>query len=140
LQRIVARQPVDNTDWLKTSAIILVALDQIGYFFIENDVYWSTLGRLAAPSFFLMGYANTCAVPLRWLWFGGVPTLLESWNANWNGVATTILLRFAFIRCVRTHVQIFVQNFAWVAFTSLVCMLIAVLPARVCGPQVRFKC
>jgi hypothetical protein len=38
-----------------------------------------------------MGYANTRAVPLHWLWFGAVRTLLESWNANWNGVATTNL-------------------------------------------------
>jgi hypothetical protein len=75
-----------------------------------------------------MGYSNTRAVPLHWLWFGAVRTLLESWNANWNGVATTILLKIAFIRCVRPHVQIFVQNFAWVAFTVPVCMLIAVLP------------
>jgi hypothetical protein len=27
---------VDNTDWLKTAAIILVAVDHIGYFFIED--------------------------------------------------------------------------------------------------------
>ena len=28
---------VDNTDWLKTLAIILVAVDHIGYFFIEDN-------------------------------------------------------------------------------------------------------
>ena len=29
--------PVDNTDWLKTVAIVLVLVDHIGYFFIEDD-------------------------------------------------------------------------------------------------------
>ena len=49
---------VDNIDWLKAAAIILVAVDHIGYFFIENDHWWRVFGRLAAPTFFfLMGYA-----------------------------------------------------------------------------------
>ena len=54
---------VDNTDWLKTAAIILVVVDHIGYFFIEDDHWWSVFGRLAAPTFFfLLGYAQTRTV------------------------------------------------------------------------------
>ena len=60
---------VDNTDWLKTAAIILVAVDHFGYFFIDNSDWWSVFGRLAAPSFFfLMGYAHTRTVPFLWIW------------------------------------------------------------------------
>ena len=55
---------VDNTDWLKTAAIILVAVDHFGHFFMEDDRWWAVFGRLAAPTFFfLMGYAQTRTIP-----------------------------------------------------------------------------
>src|SRR5678815_2294516 len=57
---------VDSTDWLKTIAIILVLVDHFGYFFMESDLWWSVVGRMAAPTFFfLIGYARTHAVPLH---------------------------------------------------------------------------
>src|ERR1700730_7195072 len=103
---------VDNTDWLKTAAIILVALDHFGHFFMEDDSWWSVFGRLAAPTFFfLMGYAQTRTVPLNWIWLGVILTLLESWNANWTWVAPHILL----------------QRHGWAAFAFLVAALLAVL-------------
>ena len=120
---------VDNTDWLKTAAIILVSVDHVGYFFIQNDQWWSVFGRLAAPVFFfLLGYAQTRAVPLRWLWVGVVLTLLESWNNNWAWVAPNILLSFALIRLARPSVQILVQRHGWVAFALLASALVAALP------------
>src|SRR5271169_5994459 len=67
---------VDNTDWLKTAAIILVAVDHFGYFFMDDDRWWSVFGRPAAPTFFfLMGYAQTRTVPLHWIWLGIILTL-----------------------------------------------------------------
>src|SRR6516162_6758850 len=73
--------PVDNTDWLKAAAIILVSVDHFGYFFMEDDLWWSALGRIAAPTFFfLVGYARTHTVPLHWIGLGVVLTLLDSWN------------------------------------------------------------
>ena len=41
---------VDNTDWLKTAAIILVSVDHIGYFFMENDLWWSVVGLVLRAS------------------------------------------------------------------------------------------
>ena len=74
---------VDKTDWLKASAIILVSVDHFGYFFMEDDLWWSAFGRLAAPIFFfLLGFAQTRAIPLRWIWLGVVLTVLQSWNAE----------------------------------------------------------
>jgi peptidoglycan/LPS O-acetylase OafA/YrhL len=120
---------VDNADWLKTIAIISVAAGHIGYFFIENDHWWSVFGRLAAPAFFfLLGYARTRTVPLRWIWLGLILTLLESSNANWTWVAPNILLSFALIRSVRPYVQMPLQRHGWVAFALLVSALLAVLP------------
>jgi len=119
---------VDNTDWLKTAAIILVAVDHFGYFFMEDDRWWILFGRLAAPTFFfLMGYAQTRTVPLHWLWLGVILTLLESWNANWTWVAPNILLSFALIRSARPYVQILLQRHGWAAFALLVSALWAVL-------------
>jgi hypothetical protein len=120
---------VDNTDWLKTAAIILVAIDHFGYFFMEDDRWWSVLGRLAAPTFFfLMGYAQTKTVPLRWIWLGVILTLLESWNANWTWVAPNILLSLALIRSARPCVQILLQRHGWTAFAFLVSALLLALP------------
>ena len=120
---------VDNTDWLKTAAIILVSVDHIGYFFIENDHWWSVFGRLAAPTFFfLMGYAQTRTISLHWIWLGVFLTLLDSWNADWTWVAPNILLSFALIRIARPYVQILVQHHGWAAFALLVSVLFAVMP------------
>ena len=122
-------QLVDNTDWLKIAAIILVAIDHFGYFFIENADWWSVFGRLAAPPFFfLLGYARTRTVPLYWIWVGVILTLLDSWNTGWVWVAPNILLSFALIRIARPHVQIFLQHHGWVAFALLISVLLAVLP------------
>ena len=120
---------VDNTDWLKTAAIVLVSVDHIGHFFMENDRWWSVFGRLAAPTFFfLMGYAQTRTVPLHWIWLGVILTLLHSWNANWTWVAPNILLSLALIRIARPYVQILLQRYGWVAFVLIVAALVAALP------------
>ena len=120
---------VDNADWLKTVAIISVSVGHIGFFFIEDDDWWSVFGRLAAPTFFfLLGYARTRTVPLRWIWLGIILTLLESWNAGWTWVAPNILLSLALIRSARPYVQILLQRHGWVAFAFLVSALLAVLP------------
>lgn len=123
------RHAVDNTDWLKTAAIVLVAVDHFGHFFVENNLWWSAFGRLAAPTFFfLMGYANTRAVPIHWIGLGIVLTLLESWNARWSWVEPNILLSFALIRLVRPYVKMVLLRYGWAAFAFLTVALIAALP------------
>ena len=120
---------VDNADWPKTAAIISVAVGHFGYFFIEDDRWWSVFGRLAAPIFFfLLGYAQSRTVPHRWIWLGIILTLLESWNAHWTWVAPNILLSFALIRIARPYAKIFVQHHGWAAFAVLVFALLMVLP------------
>jgi non-ribosomal peptide synthetase-like protein len=122
-------QAIDNTDWLKTAAIILVLVDHFGYFFMEDDLWWSVLGRLAAPTFFfLIGYARTRTVPLHWIGLGVFLTLLDSWNNDWSWVVPNILLSFALIRIASPYVQTLVQKYGWVAFAILVTALFALLP------------
>ncbi|MEA2114018.1 MAG: TraX family protein [Thermodesulfobacteriota bacterium] len=120
---------IDNTDWLKTAAIILVTVDHFGYFFIENANWWYVFGRLAAPLFFfLLGYAHTRTVPHHWIWLGVILTLLDSSNADWTWAAPNILLSFALIRIARPYVQNFMQHYGWAAFALLVCALNLLLP------------
>ncbi len=127
--RSSAPQAIDNTDWLKTAAIILVLVDHFGYFFMEDDLWWSVLGRLAAPTFFfLIGYARTHTVPLHWIGLGVFLTLLDSWNEDWSWVAPNILLSFALIRIASRYVRTLLQNYGWVAFAILVTALFAALP------------
>jgi hypothetical protein len=122
-------RPVDNADWLKAAAIISVSVGHFGYFFMEDDRWWSVFGRLAAPTFFfLLGYAQTRTVPLNWIWLGVMLTLLESWNADWTWVAPNILLSLVLIRIARPYVQMLVQTHGRAAFILLVSTLLAVLP------------
>ena len=126
---MLTHNTVDNIDWLKTAAIILVVIDHIGYFFIEDDTWWSVFGRLAAPTFFfLLGYAQTRTVPLNWIWLGVILTLLDSWNTDWIWVAPNILFSLALIRVVRPYVQNFMQSHGWAAFAVFVVALFTVLP------------
>jgi len=123
-----APHAVDNTDWLKAVAIFLVGIDHFGYFFVENDLWWSALGRVAAPPFFfLLGYARTRNVPLHWILLGVILTLLESWNAGWAWVTPNIFFSFALIRAARPYVQSMVHD-SWMAFAILVAALVGVLP------------
>ena len=120
---------VDNSDWLKTFAIMLVAVGHIGYFFIDDAAWWSVFGRMAAPVFFfLMGYARSRTIPLHWIWLGVILTLLDSWNMDWEWVAPNILFSMAFIRLSRPLVLGLLQRYGWVAFLVLVLGLLAVLP------------
>jgi hypothetical protein len=123
------RNLVDNTDWLKTAAIIFVSADHLGFFFIDNDLWWRVFGRFAAPPFFfLVGYAQSRTVPLHWIGIGVILTLLESWNADWTWVSPNILLSFVLIRIARPYVDTLLQNHGWVAFIVVVSVLLALLP------------
>jgi TraX protein len=120
---------VDNTDWLKTLAIILVTVDHVDHFFLRGEPWWSVFGRLAAPSFFfLMGYAQTRTVPLHWIWLGVILTLLDSWGDDWAWAAPNILLNLALVRIARPYVQTAVQHHGWAAFAILACAICALLP------------
>ena len=120
---------VDNSDWLKAFAIMLVVIGHTGYFFIYDAAWWSVFGRMAAPVFFfLMGYARSRTIPLHWIWLGVILTLLDSWNANWGWVAPNILFSMVFIRLSRPGVLRLLQRFGWVALLVLVLGLLAMLP------------
>jgi non-ribosomal peptide synthetase-like protein len=125
----LASHLVDNTDWLKTAAIILVSIDHFGYFFAENDLWWGAFGRLAAPTFFfLVGYARSRKVPIHWIVLGVILTLLDISNNDWSWMPPNILLSFALIRLAGPQVQKALLRYPWATFVLVVGALIAVLP------------
>ena len=108
---------------------MLVVVDHVGYFFIDDDHWWSVFGRMAAPSFFfLVGYARTRAVPLQWIFLGVLLTLLDSSNNGWSWVAPNILLSFSLIRFARPHAQHLVQRYGMAAYAISAAVLVALLP------------
>jgi hypothetical protein len=132
-----AARVVDNTDWLKTAAIILVAVDHFGHFFIDNNLWWSAFGRFAAPPFFfLLGYAHARTVPVSWIGLGVILTLLESWNAGWTWVSPNIFFSFVLIRLARPHVELLMRRHGWIALAFLVLALLAAVPVG--GPLVDY--
>jgi len=120
---------VDNADWFKTFAIMLVAVGHTGYFFIDDAEWWSVFGRMAAPVFFfLMGYARSRSIPIKWIGLGVILTLLDSWNTDWEWVATNILLSMVLIRLSRSSILGLLQRYGWVAFLVLVLGLLTLMP------------
>ena len=120
---------VDNSDWLKTAAIMFVVIGHFGYFFLIDPAWWSVFGRMAAPVFFfLMGYANSRTIPIRWIWFGVMLTALDSWNNDWQWMAPNILIGMALIRLARPQVKAFLLRYHWVAFVLLSVMFVGLLP------------
>lgn len=133
----LTRSTVDNSDWLKTAAILLVVIDHTGYFFIESAAWWNVFGRLAAPVFFfLLGFAHSRTIPFHWLWIGFVLTILDSWNNDWEWVAGNTLLSLAFIRASRSTVLSLMLKYGWHAFIVLILVILFVLP--VAGNVVEF--
>jgi len=120
---------VDNADWIKTFAIILVVVGHIGYFFIDDAAWWSVFGRMAAPVFFfLMGYARSRTIPVHWIWLGIFLTLVDSWSNDWDWMPLNILFSMALIRLSRPLALSLLQRYGWVAFIALAVGLMLLLP------------
>jgi len=54
-------------DFLKAAALILMIIDHVGWLLLPDFEILRTVGRLSAPLwFFLIGYARTREIPMRW--------------------------------------------------------------------------
>jgi hypothetical protein len=120
------RSQVDNTDFLKATAILLVAIDQI--YFVDTqplDDWLEVLGRLAAPVFFfLIGFATNRTVPISWLVLGCFLTVFDAWDDDWNWGAGSILFSFALFRLIRPYIRKMVRE-SWIGTIVLIASLIA---------------
>ena len=84
----VTRSQVDNTDLLKATAILLVAIDHFAIYFVDTqplENWLEVLGRLAAPVFFfLIGFATSRTVPISWLVLGCILMVFGAWGDDWD--------------------------------------------------------
>jgi hypothetical protein len=121
--RQAMRPEADNTDWLKTAAIALAAIDHFAIYFVSAQPlqdWLEVIGRLAAPIFFfLIGFATSRTVPGRWLALGAILMVFDAWGDNWSWGAGSILFSFALFRYVR-------PTFARLAHASMVGSLVLV--------------
>jgi TraX protein len=125
----VASYQVDNTDLLKTAAILLVALDHFAIYFVESqplENWLEVFGRLAAPVFFfLIGFAAGRTVPIRWLVLGCILTVLGAWGDDWDWGPGSILFSFALFRLARPYFRQLVRE-SWIGAIFLVaCFVVA---------------
>src|SRR3974390_3205482 len=85
----VTRSQVDNTDLLKATAILLVAIDHFAIYFVDTqplENWLEVLGRLAAPVFFfLIGFATSRTVPKSWLVLGCLLPVLAHGETTGTG-------------------------------------------------------
>ena len=100
-------QAVDNADWLKTVAMVAVAVGHFGHFSS------GTTNGGASSDAWRRRYSSTSSdtraqsVPFHWIWLGIILTGLESLNADGKWVSPNILLSFAVIRVVRPYAHFF---------------------------------
>lgn len=85
-------------DYLKAVALTLMIIDHIGWLLFPQIEMFRVLGRLCVPLwFFLIGYARTRDIPMRWL-VGGIILLASSLAVGLSPLPLSILFTMALIR------------------------------------------
>lgn len=121
--------PVSMTDIWKTVALGLILVDHIGHFLADGWPILRVIGRLGVPIFFFMiGFARTRSIPLRWLVLGAVLTGVDYlWTGALTKTQVNILFNFALIRLALPLVETHVIRDRWRIAAFLLAML-ALMP------------
>ena len=85
-------------DLMKTLAVLLMIIDHTAYYeFIDSD--WPrAIGRLCVPIwFFLIGYANTRSIPLRF-WGGAILLVFANFVVGYNIFELNVLFSLILAR------------------------------------------
>jgi len=87
-------------DFLKFTALFLMVVDHIGYYFYPEDFSWRAIGRFSAPIwFFLIGYAQSRDLSPK-LWIGMAVLIVANYVVGMgllplNILGTIIICRLA---------------------------------------------
>ncbi len=93
-------QSLTSYDFLKCTALLLMVIDHIGYYFFPDDLTWRAVGRFSAPIWlFLVGYAQSRDLSPK-LWIGMIVLLFANYVVGQgilpiNILGTIILCRLA---------------------------------------------
>jgi hypothetical protein len=130
----VATSQVDNADLLKAAAIFLVAIDHFAIYFVETeplDDWLQVVGRLAAPVFFfLVGFATSRTVPIRWLVLGCILTAFDAWVTTGTGdlaVFSSVLRSFGSCVLISEKVAFLIVVTYWPGLTLFMPRLLGMM-------------
>jgi hypothetical protein len=114
-----------TTDALKAAALLIILIDHIGHYLADDWPLLRVIGRLGAPIFFfLIGFARTRAVPLRWLWLGALLTGVDYlWVGSLSETQLNILFNFALIRLGLSGIERWADTSSWlIILLALACL------------------
>ncbi|MBN8521861.1 MAG: hypothetical protein J0L77_08210 [Alphaproteobacteria bacterium] len=90
--------PLTSYDLLKSSALILMLIDHIGYYFFPDDLMWRSIGRACIPIWgFLIGYSLTRRNDPA-LWIGTALFAIIAFISGDNLLPLSILMTFILCR------------------------------------------
>lgn len=116
-------------DWLKTAAILLMIIDHVGYFIFPQIEWFRVFGRLCVPIFFfLIGYANTREINMRWLAGAGI-LLFASLMLGQPVLPLSILVTMLLIRLVLDPIMEFLGGSPVYIWWVLLLLVFAMLPS-----------
>lgn len=123
--------PVSTTDALKAAALLIILIDHIGHYLLPDLDLLRVIGRLGAPIFFfLIGFAKTRDVPMRWLWLGGLLTAIDYlWTGSLAASQLSILFSFAALRLVLPLIERFVLPSTWRIAGLVILLMLLTKPA-----------
>ena len=131
-------QAVDNTDWLKGAAIVAASVGHIGFFFMEDDYWWSVVGRLAAPTlFFFAGYAQSRDRPTSLDLARFHPDIARQLECRLDLGGRERLLQLRTYPHFTSLCGSASAHYGWVAFAFVVSALVAALPDSFAGGRLR---
>lgn len=89
-----------TTDALKLLGLALILFDHIGHFLAGGQDWMRVLGRWGVPIFFfLLGFARSRNVPMRWIVLGILLTAIDIlWTGHWSRANINILINLALLR------------------------------------------
>lgn len=124
MDKILPRN-VTSYDLLKTFAVVTMIIDHIGFYFFPDALWFRAIGRLSFPVwFFLVGYANTRDVPLKF-WVGGAFLVFMNVVTGLGVLPLNILFAVAFVRFAIDNVMFVAKaarSYLWSLF--ILCALL----------------
>lgn len=85
-------------DFLKATALILMVVDHVGYYFYPDDMWFRIVGRFSAPIWlFLVGYARSRDLSPR-MWIGGTILVVSNYVVGMAILPLNILFTILFCR------------------------------------------
>lgn len=123
--------PTDLTsyDLLKATAVILMVIDHIGWYFFPEVQWLRVLGRLCVPIwFFLVGYADSRDIGAR-LWVGGLILVAGNALAGMYLIPLNILFSILVVRLTLDTLMEYAKTSVNTMAVTTVGLMLLIVPA-----------